>query len=366
MSTYTQHGYLVIADISGYTSFVAKTELEHSHEILTELLEMLCKKFELLMTISKLEGDAVFAYVDESRVTRGETLVEFMESMYVAFRDKQFSMRRQTTCTCLACEKIPTLDLKFIAHFGDYIVQNVGNIRELVGSDVNLVHRLLKNQVAESTGWQAYMLLTERCLERMQLVLENAHEQIEAYEHLDETKTYSLDLHQRYTEIVEARRVVVDADDANIVLTGDTKLPAHYAWEWAHDPVKRNLWSSADVNWSRGDRPHGRSSSGASNHCAHGKGIATEIILDWRPFEYSTCEMYDNGKKMGRQMFRFEPLPGGGTRILRLMAFEMKIPRPLRKIVGKAMAMVMKEEAHMREMIQLADEEYEKLIGYAG
>ena len=41
MDTKTQHGYLLIADISGYTSFVAGTELEHAHEILTELLELL-------------------------------------------------------------------------------------------------------------------------------------------------------------------------------------------------------------------------------------------------------------------------------------------------------------------------------------
>jgi hypothetical protein len=44
------------------------------------------------MVISKLEGDAVFAYVDESKITRGDTLIEFMESMYVAFRDRQISM----------------------------------------------------------------------------------------------------------------------------------------------------------------------------------------------------------------------------------------------------------------------------------
>jgi hypothetical protein len=46
MSTNTQHGYLVIADISGYTSFVAKTELEHSQEILSELLELLVSRFQ--------------------------------------------------------------------------------------------------------------------------------------------------------------------------------------------------------------------------------------------------------------------------------------------------------------------------------
>ena len=96
MSTSAQHGYLVIADISGYTSFVAKTELEHSHEILTELLELLVNKFQPLMTISKLEGDAVFAFANDGVFARGETLIDFIESMYVAFRDKQLSMKRAT------------------------------------------------------------------------------------------------------------------------------------------------------------------------------------------------------------------------------------------------------------------------------
>lgn len=36
MGTVTQHGFLVIADISGYTSFGARTELEHLREILSE------------------------------------------------------------------------------------------------------------------------------------------------------------------------------------------------------------------------------------------------------------------------------------------------------------------------------------------
>ena len=156
MSINTQHGYLVIADITGYTSFAAKTELEHSHEILSELLELLVSRFEPAMTISKLEGDAVFAYAPKEVFARGETLVDFVESMYVAFRDKLLSMKRLTTCTCNACRNIPSLDLKFFLHCGDYIQQSVANIKELVGSDVNLVHRLTKNHVTEATGWHAY------------------------------------------------------------------------------------------------------------------------------------------------------------------------------------------------------------------
>ena len=30
METKTQHGYLVLVDISGYTSYLAATELEHA------------------------------------------------------------------------------------------------------------------------------------------------------------------------------------------------------------------------------------------------------------------------------------------------------------------------------------------------
>jgi hypothetical protein len=79
MGSVTQHGCLVIADISGYTSFVAKTELEHSHEILSELLGLLVDRIKPLMTLSKLEWDAVFAYAGEDRIIRGETLLEFLE-----------------------------------------------------------------------------------------------------------------------------------------------------------------------------------------------------------------------------------------------------------------------------------------------
>ncbi len=89
MDAKTQHGYLVLADISGYTSFVAATELEHAHEILTELLELILSRFTPTLTLSKLEGDAVFAYVPEAKLRRGETLLELIEATYVAFRDRR-------------------------------------------------------------------------------------------------------------------------------------------------------------------------------------------------------------------------------------------------------------------------------------
>jgi hypothetical protein len=59
MDSKTQHGYLVLADISGYTGFVAQTELEHAHRAMSYLLETIVEKMGGALTIVKLEGDAI-------------------------------------------------------------------------------------------------------------------------------------------------------------------------------------------------------------------------------------------------------------------------------------------------------------------
>ena len=362
MGSVTQHGYLVIADISGYTSFVAKTELEHSHEILTELLSLLVEKIKPLMTLSKLEGDAVFAYAGEERITRGETLLEFLENIYVAFRDKQVSMRRATTCTCLACQNIPSLDLKFIAHHGDYIIQHVGEIRELVGSDVNLIHRLTKNHVAEETGWRAYLMLTEACLDHLNLNLADTHTQIESYEHLGEVKTYNIDLHNRYDQIVSERQIFLTAETADLAFTVDFPVPPHAAWEWFQNPEKRNLVMPT-VHWSMGERPLGRSGIGASNHCAHGGGVSTEVILDWHPFEYSTTESYEKGKKRFIETDRFELLPNDGTRLHVLIKLHFPLPGFVRKLMARRVLLdIHHYDLVIMDTARLAGEQYQAAV----
>jgi hypothetical protein len=167
MEQKAQHGYRVLADISGYTSYLAGVDLDHAQAVLTDLLETIVASLKSLLTISKLEGDAVFGYVSEAQVTRGETLIEVVEATYRAFRDRLDGIRCHTTCTCNACRAIPGLDLKFITHHGDYMTQTIAGIHELAGSDVNLVRRLLKNHVGEKTGWRAYALFTGQSLEHL-------------------------------------------------------------------------------------------------------------------------------------------------------------------------------------------------------
>ena|SRR5215216_5135600 len=196
-----QTGYLLLADISGYTSFVAQTEIEHAGLALSYLLETIVEKLDDLLTISKLEGDAVFAYAEEDKLQECTMLLDLIDQTYLAFRDKAESLYEHATCPCRACKAIPTLDLKFILHHGDFVLQQVAGIRDLLGSDVNLIHRLLKNGVFEATGWKGYAIFTDQALEHMQCSKDNYLRRGETYEHLGDVDIYCMDMHARYEEM---------------------------------------------------------------------------------------------------------------------------------------------------------------------
>jgi class 3 adenylate cyclase len=325
----TQHGYLLIADISGYTSYVASTELEHAQAVLGELLELLLATLTPALTLAKLEGDAVFVYAPESRLALAETVLELVETSYVTFRDRVEGIRQRTTCECNACRAIPTLDLKFIVHHGNYVIQRVAAITELVGSDVNLVHRLLKNHVSETTGYRGYVLITRQFLSHLEAPLQGTHEQVEMYEHLGDVYVSVMDMRARYAELNAARHIEVTAEEADIGWVRDFPQAAAVVWEWLNDPHKRSLWMEHRT-WRAGLRPAGRPGPGASNHCTHGKDMSTETILDWKPFQYVTS--HQKGKDFELvETIRLEPAPGGGTRIHDVIKMESTLPGWLRK-----------------------------------
>jgi hypothetical protein len=84
-------------------------------------------------------------------------------------------------------------------------------------------------------------------------------------------------------------------------------------------------------------RPGGRTGVGARNHCAHGKGVSMETILDWRPFDYATIETKDDDMLMLRTV-QLEPLPDGrSTRMHCHIKVQMPGPAWLRRAVVKFM-----------------------------
>jgi hypothetical protein len=307
MAAGVDQGYLVIADITGFTPFLAESELDHSQAILSEIFKMIVSNFTPTLTIAEIEGDAVFGFAAARDVPRGETIFEMIEATYMAFRDKRESSRRLATCRCKACQMIPTLDLKFITHFGEYALQGISGRQKPLGSSVNLVHRLLKNTVSQATGWRAYALFTEESLNRMEVYPLNINAHVESYEHLGAIRTYSIDLDERYARLTDERRVCLDAGDADVIVRKSFPMPPSVLWEWLNNPEKRSRWM-IDSAWQEGERPEGRTGRGATNHCSNSD--VTEMIMDWRPFSYYTVELSRSGIS-ALQTVVLDPIEGG-------------------------------------------------------
>jgi Protein of unknown function (DUF2652) len=156
-----QQGYLLLADITGYTAFLTGTELEHANGVIEDLTDSVVQNLPTPLRLLKLEGDAVFVYAPADVFSNAERVLELIERCYIAFGDRISDMVRLTTCTCAACANVGTLDLKFVAHFGEFVVQRRSGTEDLAGGDVILVHRLLKNHITQRLGIAAYALLTD-------------------------------------------------------------------------------------------------------------------------------------------------------------------------------------------------------------
>src|SRR5205814_2047856 len=104
-------GFLVIADISGFTEYLTKTELEHGPAVTADLLDAAARALQSGLQIEGLQGDAVFAIGDDATFGAASKVVDLAESAYIAFRRRQRDMRAATTCTCSACRNIPNLAL---------------------------------------------------------------------------------------------------------------------------------------------------------------------------------------------------------------------------------------------------------------
>jgi len=134
---------LLIADISGYTRYLASVELDHAHDILADLIGTVVTALRPTFRLAKLEGDAAFVFAPAGKLD-GTLLLDTVERCYFGFRRRRRDVRQATSCPCNACTRIPDLNLKFVVHQGLVMRQRMAGREELMGSDVIVVHRLLK------------------------------------------------------------------------------------------------------------------------------------------------------------------------------------------------------------------------------
>ena len=165
--------YLLLADISGYTSFLNGVELAHGvdftdglpagYGVLGALLDAVVDGVQPAFDIAKLEGDAVFAVAPAERLDGdGDAVVERLRAVYRAFDVvRQDRVKSATDHICTGCPVVGTLDLKMVLHRGVAVRQTVGSTPELLGPAVNVAHRLLKNTIQSVVGRRPYLFVTE-------------------------------------------------------------------------------------------------------------------------------------------------------------------------------------------------------------
>ena len=101
---------LVIADITGYTSYLAGVELDHAQDILADLVDTVVAALRPTFRLAKLEGDAAFAYAITDTLD-ASTLMDTVERTYFASRRRLRDIAQASQGDCDACSRMPSLDL---------------------------------------------------------------------------------------------------------------------------------------------------------------------------------------------------------------------------------------------------------------
>ncbi len=151
---------LLIADIGGYTDYMSSHRMSLAHaEVNTgRLLETVIDAAPGLELI-EIEGDAAFLYCEADSLAADALVDEVLRvavAMHQAFHVERAYVAKNL-CPCNGCKEVGNLRLKFVAHVGEVATQTIRDRLKLVGIDVILVHRLLKNPVTVPE----YVLLTD-------------------------------------------------------------------------------------------------------------------------------------------------------------------------------------------------------------
>ena len=189
-------GALLLADISGYTGFLQGVADAHrsivieadeppaAYALMSSLLDRIVTAIEPHFHLAKLEGDAVFARSRDDHALRGAEVLACLRACYASFAERLAEANSIWTCRCDSCSRVGGLDLKFVLHHGEFVVQRIAGSEEVLGPDVITVHRLLKNHVREVIGARPYALVTDTALAALDIPSEGMTAIAETYDQI--------------------------------------------------------------------------------------------------------------------------------------------------------------------------------------
>ena len=159
MKTIQSDALLLIPDISGFTKFVNNNDIKHSSHVISELLEVIIDQNTLGLKVAGIEGDAIMFY-REGPCPGLDEVISQCRKMFLAFHQHLNSYKLDRVCHCGASISDLDLTLKFVVHYGNLAVSKIHNYLHVIGSDVILTHRLLKNNINS----KEYILISKSLL----------------------------------------------------------------------------------------------------------------------------------------------------------------------------------------------------------
>ena len=129
----------------------------------------------------------------------GDTLLAAIDQTYAAFRNRLIGVSQATNCICTACQAVPNLDLKLIAHWGNFRRERIAGRNELVGREVIVVHRLLKNTLGFAGPASGYVMISDDCIRALDFdpKARGLAPHTESYDHLGDVEVWVANLEER-------------------------------------------------------------------------------------------------------------------------------------------------------------------------
>lgn len=291
MTATSREVVLLLADLSGYTAYLAASERERAPTLAADLVETVVRQLRPTFRLEKLEGDAAFVVAPLDRVT-GASLLDAIDATTGAFRTRLRSLKQASSCTCEACRRIPELGLKFVVHTGEVVTQRVAGRTELAGVDVIVAHRLLKAATPATMGLERYALLTDACVRRLGMDPDalGLIEGVEAFDYLGDVRVWLRDISAAFVDgegdwVPPRRRPLLEAELR-------VPLAPMPLWEQLTSPENR-----ARVAF-----------------CAADRLASVEEIVEWRPFTAFTRTVRVAGTRRLTARHELEP-DGDATRL---------------------------------------------------
>jgi hypothetical protein len=229
-------GTFVLADIGGYSSFLNDVAIEHGREITEDLLNTILRCNRERWQLANVEGDCIFFY--REGLEPPVELVDHIRDIYVDFSQRTIDIAGRAACPCGACTRTGDLSLKFIVHAGEFETQKIGNRTELVGPDVVLAHRLLKNSVP----LDEYIIVTDAYASDPGAFGLPATAASESFDGVGEVSYQQLDLLPVREELEAANRVFITAEEATLSIEIDIAASPETVWAALSDPAEYVVW----------------------------------------------------------------------------------------------------------------------------